>query len=380
VAINDAVYNLKVPEEDFAMVPIVEKEEMSDSELFGLFVKRRGGPPYMAWVVVWTGLMIATNTWLFFWLNHWMNEPDNTSAYYYYVYLILLVAGLLTIAAHCFMEYNSEFFDQMHRMMVSRLLVAPMSYFETTSIANTMNKLSSDLKKIDSEVVAQFRNALFFISLAASFFVNSVMVYIRKDEIMMIVVVVALIVVIVYYYYYFIVASKQVHRLEQNAQINIYSCFGEIMVGAATIRAYQKEQFMKEKQVSVIERYLMTEKVMAGIHSYSVFLISLIISAVTTLLFIKLFIFDKSDKVEFFLIYNLFAFERTLENLQLVLSDFLNSLKYLEYCEELMAIPQEEGYDLVPAGQGFEFKERVNSRWINEGRIDFCEFSVKYRA
>lgn len=104
-------------------------------------------------IVLWTGLMIATNTWIFFWLNHWMNSPDNTSIYYYNIYNLLLLAGMATIAAHCYTEYNSDFFDRMHRMMVSRLLVAPMSYFETTSIANTMNKLSSDLKKIDSEVV-----------------------------------------------------------------------------------------------------------------------------------------------------------------------------------------------------------------------------------
>jgi ABC-type multidrug transport system fused ATPase/permease subunit len=232
-----------------------------------------------------------------------------------------------------------------------------------------MNKLSSDLKKIDSEVVFQFRNAVYFISLTASFFLNSVMAYLRKDEPMMIVVMVALIVVIVYCYYYFIVAVKQVHRLEQHSRIGIYSCFGEIMVGASTIRAYQKEEYMKEKQVSAIERYLMTEKIMAGINSYSMFVISLIISTVTTGLFIKLLIFDGEDKAEFFLIYNIFAFERTLENLQTVLSDFLNSLKYLQYCEELMTIPQEKGYDLLPAGQGFEFKEREDSRWITEGRI-----------
>lgn len=140
----------------------------------------------------------------------------------------------------------------MHKMMVSRLLVAPMSHFETTSIASTMNKLSSDLKKIDSEVVVQFRNLVYFISLSASFLLNSVMAYLRKHEPIMIAVMVGLISVISYYYYFFIVAVKQVHRLEQHSRIGIYSSFGEIMVGANTIRAYQKEGFMKEKQIDVI--------------------------------------------------------------------------------------------------------------------------------
>jgi ABC-type multidrug transport system fused ATPase/permease subunit len=124
----------------------------------------------------------------------------------------------------------------------------------------------------------------------------------------------------------------------------------------------------------------MTEKIMAGVNSYSMFVISLIISTVTTALFIKLFLLDDEQTIDFFLIYNLFAFERTLENLQTVLSDFLNSLKYLEYCEELMSIPQEEGYDLVPAGQSFQFKEKVESNWIAAGKINFHDFSVRYRS
>ncbi len=56
----------------------------------------------------------------------------------------------------------------------------------------------------------------------------------------MIGIMVLLIIVIVYYYYYFIVAVKQVHRLEQTARIGIFSCYGEIMVGSSTVRAYQK--------------------------------------------------------------------------------------------------------------------------------------------
>jgi hypothetical protein len=119
---------------------------------------------------------------------------------------------------------------------------------------------------------------------------------------------------------------------------------------------------------------------MAGLNSYSMFIISLIISVVTTALFVKLLLLDDEQKIDFFLIYNLFAFERTLENLQTVLSDFLNSLKYLEYCEELMTIPQEEGYDLVPTGQTFQFKEKVESNWIGAGKINFVDFSVRYRS
>lgn len=186
---------------------------MSDSQLFGLFLRRRGGLCYVLALLFWMAMMVATNTLIFSWLNSWMNSPDNTRLYYYNIYVLLLVSGVFAIAAHCYMEFNSDFFNQMHKMMISRLLVAPMSYFETTSVANTMNKLSSDLKKIDSEVVTQFRTAVFFVCLGTSFFINSVMIYLRKHDPVMIIVMAVLVLVVAYYYYYFIVAEKQIHRL-----------------------------------------------------------------------------------------------------------------------------------------------------------------------
>lgn len=88
-----------------------------------------------------------------------------------------------------------------------------------------MNKLSHDLKKVDTEVITQFRNTVFFISLGSSFIGNSLITYIQKDQISMIIIIVVSIVVIIYYYYYFMVAIKQLHKLQQLSQIPIYSCY-----------------------------------------------------------------------------------------------------------------------------------------------------------
>jgi hypothetical protein len=64
------------------------------------------------------------------------------------------------------------------------------------------------------------------------------------------------------------------------------------MVGASTVRAYKREEFMKDKQIGHIERYLATSKIMAGINSYSTFIISLITTIVTTGLLVKILIGD----------------------------------------------------------------------------------------
>lgn len=103
VPFSDAVYNLKVADDTFISSAPIEKEEMSDSELMRIFTQRRGGGLYILGVIFWTVLMVLTNTWLFFWLNQWMNSPDNTSFYYYEIYSLLLLAGLATIGAHCWL-------------------------------------------------------------------------------------------------------------------------------------------------------------------------------------------------------------------------------------------------------------------------------------
>ena len=149
--------------------------------------------------------------------------------------------------------------------MIRNLLAAPMTFFETTSISDSMNKLSHDIKKVDNETVSQFRNTVFYISLGTSFIVNSVIAYVNRNQVGMIILVFVLIAIIAYYYFYFMIAIRQIHRLEQSAQIPIYSCYVEILTGAPTIRAYNKENFVKEKQASLIEKFLLTHKVLAGV-------------------------------------------------------------------------------------------------------------------
>jgi hypothetical protein len=65
------------------------------------------------------------------------------------------------------------------------------------------------------------------------------------------------------------------------------------MNGASTIRAYQKEEFMKGKQVKFIEKYLISSKIMAGINAYATFVISLVTTLVTTGLLVKILIGDQ---------------------------------------------------------------------------------------
>lgn len=77
-----------------------------------------------------------------------------------------------------------------------------------------MNKLSNDLKKVDNQVVSNFRDTIFFISLGTSFITNSLISYVRKDQKLMIVLIIVSILLIIYYYYFFMTAIRQMHSME----------------------------------------------------------------------------------------------------------------------------------------------------------------------
>ena len=62
----------------------------------------------------------------------------------------------------------------------------------------------------------------------------------------------------------------------------------------------------------MIEKFILTHKIMAGIEAYFTFIISGFTALFTTILFVKIFIFKDQTAVDFFLIYNIYSFERIL--------------------------------------------------------------------
>ncbi len=84
-----------------------------------------------------------------------------------------------------------------------------------------------------------------YISIAVSFIFNVLFNYIKHKEYLLSVMIIVTICLLTYCYFYFMISLKKIHRLDQNTQIPIFSCFSETLSGAMTIRAYNKEKFMQ---------------------------------------------------------------------------------------------------------------------------------------
>ncbi|NXI14301.1 MRP2 protein, partial [Irena cyanogastra] len=135
----------------------------------------------------------------------------------------------------------------MHQQLLSNILRAPMSFFDTTPIGRIVNRFAKDIFTVDETIPTSFRtwiscflgivSTLVVICLATPFF--------------------ALVVIPLSIFYYFVLrfyisTSRQLRRLDSVTRSPIYSHFGETVSGLSVVRAYgHQERFLKQNEVTM---------------------------------------------------------------------------------------------------------------------------------
>ncbi|NWT93128.1 MRP2 protein, partial [Urocynchramus pylzowi] len=135
----------------------------------------------------------------------------------------------------------------MHQQLLSNILRAPMSFFDTTPIGRIVNRFAKDIFTLDETIPMSFRSwiscfmgiisTLIVICLATPFFA------------------VVIVPLSIFYYFvlrFYISTSRQLRRLDSVTRSPIYSHFGETVSGLAVIRAYgHQERFLKQNEITM---------------------------------------------------------------------------------------------------------------------------------
>ncbi|KAM0204425.1 hypothetical protein ACHAPI_000183 [Fusarium lateritium] len=233
---------------------LMTQEEKASSNVswsvYAAYVKASGSilnaPLVLFLLIISQGANIVTSLWLSYWTSDKFNLKTGE---YIGIYAALgVVQALLMFAFSVVLSIlGTKSSKVMLRIAVTRVLRAPMSFFDTTPLGRITNRFSRDVDVMDNNLSDALRMFLLTMGMITSVFI-----------------------LIIAFYYYFVIAlvplylafvtaaiyyrssAREVKRFESVLRSHVFAKFGEGLTGVASIRAYGlQDRFVNELRESI---------------------------------------------------------------------------------------------------------------------------------
>ncbi|XP_063262505.1 ATP-binding cassette sub-family C member 2 [Prinia subflava] len=360
---------------------LIEKEAVETGRVkFSMYLRylRAVGLCFSFWIATgYVGQYVAyvgSNLWLSDW-------TDDSKRYQNQTYptelrdLRIGVFGALGIAQGLFLLFATTLSARgcmrasrlMHQQLLSNILRAPMSFFDTTPTGRIVNRFAKDIFTVDETIPMSFRSWL-----SCFMAIISTLVVICLATPFFAVVIVPLSIFYCFVLCFYVSTSRQLRRLDSVTRSPIYSHFGETVSGLSVIRAYgHQERFLKQNEITM------------DINQKSVY--SWIIS--NRWLAIRLeFV---GSLVVFFSALLAVIAKGTLEGgiVGLSISSALNVTQTLNWLvrtsseleTNIVAVERVHEYMKVKNEAPWVTKKRPPRGWPSRGEIQFIDYKVRYR-
>ncbi len=236
---------------------LMQKEEKMSGAIgwnvYKTFVKAAGGWLSFSFVFLWYLLVVSgtfVNTaWVTFWTADAPDYKNQSFSFYVIGYIVCaFVVALLTFVRSVIVaRFGLTASLGLHNTLLTRILKAPMSFFDTTPIGRIISRFSGDLNTIDTELI-QFLDFVIWcaLMLIATF---SVIVYATP---WFAAVIPFLLMAYSFILNYFRSVYLGAKRLDSISKSPVYAHFSETLGGLSTVRAYGlDEEFMKSNRTKV---------------------------------------------------------------------------------------------------------------------------------
>ena len=192
------------------------------------------------------GANIMTSLWLSYWTS---DEFGLASGQYIGIYAGLGGAqALLMYVFSVLLSYlgtNSS--KVMLRKAVTRVLRAPMSFFDTTPLGRITNRFSRDVDVMDNNLTDAMRMYFFTLAMITSVFAL-IIAYFHFFAVALVPLYLLFILAASYYR----TSAREVKRYESILRSHMFAKFGEGLSGVASIRAYGlKDRFVEDLRQSI---------------------------------------------------------------------------------------------------------------------------------
>jgi ATP-binding cassette subfamily C (CFTR/MRP) protein 1 len=206
------------------------------------------GPLCFILLVLSQGANIVTSLWLSYWTSNKFGYSSGAyiGAYAAFGFSQALLMFLFSFSVSVF---GTEAGKVMLHRAITRVLRAPMSFFDTTPLGRITNRFSKDIDVMDNTLTDAIR--MYFLTLAM---------------------IISVFILIISYYYYYAIAlgplfvffcfsasfyrssAREVKRHEAVLRSTVFAKFGEAVMGTPTIRAYGlQNQFSRTVRDAVDE-------------------------------------------------------------------------------------------------------------------------------
>uniref|UniRef100_A0A674GMM5 ATP binding cassette subfamily C member 2 n=1 Tax=Taeniopygia guttata TaxID=59729 RepID=A0A674GMM5_TAEGU len=342
---------------------LIEKEAVETGRVkFSMYLRylRAVGLCFTFWIVMGYVGQYAAYVGSNLWLSDWTDDSPRA----------LLAALFLLFATMLSARGTVRASRVMHQQLLSNILRAPMSFFDTTPIGRIVNRFAKVREQphhIYRTIPMSFRSwiscfmaiisTLIVICLATPFFA------------------VVIIPLSIFYYFvlrFYVSTSRQLRRLDSVTRSPIYSHFGETVSGLSVIRAYgHQERFLKQNEITM------------DINQKSVY------SWIVSNRWLAIRLEFVGSLVVFFSALLAVIAKGTLEGgiVGLSVSSALNVTQTLNWLvrtsseleTNIVAVERVHEYMTVKNEAPWVTKKRPPHGWPSRGEIQFVDYKVRYR-
>ncbi|KAJ3026911.1 UNVERIFIED_CONTAM: hypothetical protein HDU68_004835 [Siphonaria sp. JEL0065] len=223
------------------------------SSIFVTFGVAMGGVGYlvlMLTVLIFAqGAKVANDLWLVFWSNRSLPSLSINQYLYIYLGLGLSQALFLVIFSILIAIGGIQAAKLLHEKALTRILHAPISFYDTNPLGRILNRFSRDQDIIDNTLPDGVR--LFLITFGSAISTFTLVSYITSGWFLLL-----LIPLMVIYYHFqsvYRANARELKRLDALTRSPLYAHVSESMTGVATIRAYREQSRFINKTDSLID-------------------------------------------------------------------------------------------------------------------------------
>ncbi|XP_032738350.1 canalicular multispecific organic anion transporter 1 [Lontra canadensis] len=375
------VNTLKEEEETVKGQKLIKKEFIQTGKVkFSIYLKYLGA---IGWYSIFFIILayvinsvayIGSNLWLSAWTNdsktyNGTNYPASQRDLRIGVYGALgFVQGALVLIANLWSAHGSTHASNiLHRQLLSSILRAPMSFFDTTPTGRIVNRFAGDISTVDDTLPLSLRSwILCFLGII------STLVMICTATPVFVIVIIPLGIIYVSVQIFYVATSRQLKRLDSVTRSPIYSHFSETVSGLSIIRAFEHQQrFLQhnEMQIDTNQKCVLSWIVSNRWLAIRLELIGNLIVFFSSLMMV-IYKDNLSGDTVGFVLSNALNITQTLNWLVRMTSEIETNIVAVERINEYIKVENEAPWVT---------DKRPPPGWPSKGEIQFNNYQVRYR-